>query len=158
MRKVDLEKFEKAVIEIAESEAVGNFVRTCLENALRLRLRLGSELTSHAMRRHQKSGRRMSFYPPYSTKKDPADPKRLIIDKYERQVIERILELKKQGLGQRVTCRILTAEGYIPRKLRKKVNGEVVYFETQWNHRLISRVLEREGGAEKKPGQILDNG
>jgi site-specific DNA recombinase len=60
-----------------------------------------SERTSEAMIQHQKNGRRMGGVPPYGWKIDPNDPKRLIVDKREQEIVFRVLKWREAGYSLR---------------------------------------------------------
>jgi len=103
-----------------------------------------SERTRDIMLQHQATGRRMSYLLPYGQRLDPDDPRRMIPDPDEQQVIKRILELKATGLSQRGICRQLADEGIQPRQVRKHFKGRTVLVKGKWNHILIGSIIERE--------------
>jgi site-specific DNA recombinase len=87
--------------------------------------------TKAAMRRHQATGRRMSFALPYGRKPDPGDPARMVDCAEEVATLARLRELAAEGLGCCAIARQLTQEG---RKCRGK----------EWHHETIRRILDRK--------------
>lgn len=79
----------------------------------------------------------------------------MIPNQYEREVIKRILELHKQGLGLRAICRQLAEEGYKPRKQKQKVKGKTVEVDGKWNHITIRNVIARHKTSEEKSKNFL---
>ncbi len=135
MKESDFELLEN----IFGSKAKAKYVVWLLDAAQELRCGLISEVTSDAMLRHQRSGRRMSSKPPFGMKINPKDPARLIPNAYELKIIKLVLKLKVDGMGVLKIARTLAERGFEPRK--KKVGGKWV--DGNWNHTLVINILRR---------------
>lgn len=122
------------------------FLRTVLQAKAQLDKELQAERTAAAMRRHQRSGRRMSDTLPYGFRagadrmvpddKGGMKAQRMIeVDPEEQAISERIVLMEAGGLGLRAIGRRLTKDG-----AKCRGNG--------WHHGTIKSILERaKGGA-----------
>lgn len=103
---------------IDTTSPVGRFVFTLLAALQQLEREQTAERTSEAMRHYQSQGRRMSARPPLgwrvSNHVDPETGKHswLEPEPAEEAMIERIIELRRAGLGARKIARFLDEEGF----------------------------------------------
>ena len=81
------------------STAVGRWFITNLLSMAEFEKNLTAEKTSGAMKHHQANGRRMSHHAPYGWEVDEDDRSRLIENKEEQDAIERIVELRSEGMS-----------------------------------------------------------
>lgn len=90
------------------------------------------ELTSEAMRQHQRRGRRMSKHCPYGWKPDPKNDKRMVKDKYEQANLEIMIRMRKEKQSYSIIAKYLEFKNRKPR-----TGGE-------WNLGNLGYVLRRE--------------
>ena len=121
---------------IDTTSSMGRFTFTLFAALAQLEREQIAERTSDAMRRHQENGRIMSSRLPYGMKRDPNDPKRMVIDLEEQGIISLIVEMHEEGEKLRVICRRLRDE------YGSACRGK------PWNHKTIRRILDREGDDE----------
>jgi len=93
--------------------------------------KLISMRTSHAMRHHMRTGRRMSSSCPYGWYDDPINSDRMIPHNDELSAIKRIVEVFKECDNYRETARVMNME--MPKLARGK----------GWSHRTIARIMRR---------------
>jgi len=107
-------------------------VRQMLASIAEYERKLIGQRTSHAMKQHQRQGRRMSRHAPYGWQIDPADPKRMVRVSLEQSMITRIKTLRGEGksLGEIV-----------------KVMDPLAARTGHWNVKLVWKILKREGVA-----------
>ena len=91
-----------------------------------------SERTSNAMRHFQAGGRRMTRADrcPYGQQLDPVDPSRMIDQPEEQAALERIRQLRAEGLGSKSITKQLDVDGIPSRGHR-------------WHHSTVRAVLLR---------------
>lgn len=118
--------------KIDTSTAMGRFVFTVMSALAQLEREQIAERTRDAMRRHQANGRRMSDRTPYGFTRDPQNAALLIEDPDEQRVIQRIVELHREGHRLRQIGRTLEETGDLCR-------GSV------WYHSTIKNILKRVG-------------
>ena len=123
----------------------GRFIFTVFAGLAQMEREIIAERTKEAMLRHQENGKSMSDLPPYGYIKDPDNPRLLIENHYEQQIIQRIVQLRKEGRGLREICRELQKQGYQPRAtLIRDENGQIVgKREGRWHHQKIKNILRR---------------
>lgn len=68
--------------------------------------------TKHRMLVHQKNGRLMSKKPPFGTKIDPNNPKRIIPEPKELKLIPEIMHYKEQGWQEWKIAKIMAEKGF----------------------------------------------
>ena len=88
--------------------------------------------TRHAMKHHQKNGRRMGRYAPYGTMIDPDDATKLIPDPAELPAVNTIVGMRNQGLSLHEMVVFMNAD------CKEYSRGGSV-----WSQRTIKRILER---------------
>ena len=98
-----------------DDSAEGNLIRQVLAAAAEYERRLIQARTSVAMKRHQKTGRRMSRFAPFGYKVDPNDETLLVEDKLEQDTLAYMLEMRSLGYGWQNICTNLALAGHKPR-------------------------------------------
>lgn len=93
-----------ALIEAVSGDVEGNgpeqvMVRQILAAIAEFERKMIAARTSHAMKQHQRTGRRMGRYAPYGFELDPGDTTRLLPIPSEQEAIEMIRTLKEEGLN-----------------------------------------------------------
>ena len=109
-----------------------SMIRQVLQAFAEYQRKVTAARTKAVMLRHQAEGRRMSYRTPYGWKQDPDNPKRLIEDKDEQEIIKRIVRERQTGKGFRQICRDLTMDGMGCR------GGP-------WYHQTVKSILKRQG-------------
>ena len=133
-RKVRIELLHDGVVDLNDPDklvVIG--IKGVLGAVERLRISID---TKEKMRRHQANGRRMSDISPFGYARDPEDGKRLLPFDVEQATIARMQELHL-NYGYRAVGRALEREGLLCRGRK-------------WNHRTVSRILEREAAKAKE--------
>ena len=108
--------------------------------------RVISARTKFAMLKHQANGRLMGCLPRYGWKIDPDNPKRVVHNPKERIIINQIKRLRSTGLSLRKIGPELMELGYLPRKVKKKFRGQIVYVKGKWAAHTINTILKRLEG------------
>lgn len=108
-------------------------IRKILHALAEYECRVIAARTRTAMLRHQAAGRRMSRWAPMGWAVDPNDAARLVCDEEEQRILERIIEMRRQGMGTTGIAKVLQTEGVVFRG------------SSRWHERTIARVLKREG-------------
>jgi len=150
------EIFERAVTsrggKILSVSGEGTWNDTSEEKLIRQILHAVSEYerkiiayrTKVAMLRHQKGGRLMSSKPPYGTMIDPANPKRIVPNPEEQEIIKHIVELRKSGLSIRTIARELTENPDLkPRLKERKFKDRKIQVRSKWSRTKIHSILRR---------------
>jgi len=85
----------------------------------------------------------MSRWLPYGWKQDPKNPKLMMRDIPEQQAIDRMMDLYEEGKSPGAIARILTDEGYKPRRHKKTFKGKTVSVKGTWHRVTIYRIIRR---------------
>jgi DNA invertase Pin-like site-specific DNA recombinase len=94
---------------------------------------LTSARTRSKMLMYQAQGRRMSRLPPYGSRLDPYDKKRLVPEVGEQQNLEMLKQLRAQGLSPNKIADMMNAR-HIPCRAAK-----------QWTHTQVRRIFRHHG-------------
>lgn len=118
--------------DISGDTAEVQFIRQVLASVAEYERKMIGMRTSHAMKAHQKNGRRMSAIPPYGWKVNPDDPARLVPVPDEQEVVERIQQQVEDGKSVREIVRELN-RGY-----------KDCHRSGYWRSRDVERIVARE--------------
>ena len=87
----------------------------------------------------------MSAHPPFGYQKDPKDKNRLIVEEVGSEVVKRIFEMSRLGLGSRKISNILNDEGVpTPRNHRKTLSGEEPKPNKRWRAEVVIGILRNQ--------------
>ena len=98
------------------------------------------------MKEKRLRGEYMGAYYPYGYLKDPANPKKLIVDPEIAPIVKEIFELRATGIGIDSLCRVLNEKGYpSPGRLRYergfKTHNNQKGSELPWNRHVLKDLL-----------------
>jgi len=99
--------------------------------------RIIAQRTKMAMLRYQAQKRRMSDRPPFGFQRDPDDPAMLIENPEEQMALQRMIMLRRGGMGCRKIARYMEENG-VPFRGRQRWYPATV-------HRILKRHAERSG-------------
>lgn len=124
-----------ATCAVASGEIYGKnpnaqFMKHILMAAAEWERKIIAERTRQSMLQHQRNGRRMSHALPYGWKEDPSDPKRMVSDEAQQNVIKDIVSMRDGG----------ESFGAIAKALNRKGGTKA----TQWTATGVLRVYRRE--------------
>lgn len=87
-----------------------DMIRQVLSTFSEYERKIIAKRTSHAMRQHQRNGRRMGRFCPYGWEQDPNDPRRMLPVPAEVAAVDRVNELRTQGKRLADIVRVLNEE------------------------------------------------
>lgn len=98
------------------------------------------------MKEKRLRGEYMGAYYPYGYLKDPANPKKLIVDPEIAPIVKEIFELRATGIGIERLCRVLNEKGYpSPGRLRYErgfmTHNNQKGSELPWNRHVLKDLL-----------------
>ena len=106
-------------------------IRQVLASIAEYERKLIGQRTKHAMRQHQKNGRRMGRFCPYGWQPDPADPARMLVHEVEAAAVARIQALKAAGMNMTMIAETMNAEA--PKANRRGA----------WKFATVKKILRR---------------
>jgi site-specific DNA recombinase len=135
IRRVVREK--KGHIETVSGMVQGNdpeavLLRQMLDALAEYEKKVASIRTKHAKRIQAQMGRKTGRYLPYGYDSDPIDPKRVVVNPAEQEIIDTMFQWREEGCGYRAIVDRLEEEG-IPTKTGKK-----------WQLSIVYKILKRE--------------
>lgn len=98
----------------------------------------------------QKAGEFIGAFASYGYQKSPADKNKLLIDEYAAQIVRRIFDLYRQGVGKIRIAGILNEEGIVCPSEYKRLNGQRyrnsnrLSSTSYWTYSTINRILQNE--------------
>ena len=93
------------------------------------------------------AGQKVSGHAPYGYRRSEADNSQLIVDEYSAEIVRRIFEMRKQGIGSSIIAQALNAESVLPPRLYYKTNVGKHSHKTKtkcWRPSSILRILRSE--------------
>lgn len=103
-----------------------------------------SKKVRSAVRTKKQRGEYLSNYTPYGYMKDPDNKNRLVIEESGAEIVRRIFEMGKSGLGSKMIGNILTREGVLsPSNHRAKLCKAAARQEkNRWNCETVNSILK----------------
>ncbi len=117
--------------DVEGDSAEVEMIRQVLASIAEYERKMIAQRTRHAMRQHQRSGRRMGRFAPYGWSIDPDDPARIVPDAQEQVAIEWIRKLSASGLCPHAVMRRM--DEIMPEAAR----------QGKWNAKTITRIIDR---------------
>ena len=82
---------------------------------------------------------------PYGYKRSEEDNKKLVIDEYAAKIVQRIFNMKEEGITEPMIARTLTNEGILPPNVYKGIKlNKTTYTTNLWKPDAIKTILKNE--------------